>query len=106
MAIPRRPMPFGFEADAREPFRILNPKYHCSWGQIKRWRKELGVDTLDDNRCHPVIQMDLNGNEIRRFDSIKEAALAVGGIPNNISMCLCGHYATAYKYKWRRPDES
>jgi hypothetical protein len=50
--------------------------------------------------------MDLNGNEIRRFDSIKEAALAVGGIPNNISICLCGHYATAYKYKWRRPDES
>ena len=59
-----------------------------------------------DRRCTPVIQMDKNGNEIRRFASIKDAAISVGGSANNISIALSGKFKTAYKFKWRYADES
>lgn len=104
MAYPRRPIPVGFAEDAHLPYKILHPKYHCSWDQLRRWRIELGFSKTD-NRCSPVIQMDKDGNEIRRFASIKEAAASIGGSANNISIALSGKYQTAYKFKWRYADE-
>lgn len=97
--MPRRPMPVGFEADAMLPHRILYEKYHCRGEQVIRWRNELGLPNSAQSK--PVIQLDLDGNEIARFHSIHAAAKAVGGNANNITVCLQGKIATAYGYKWR-----
>lgn len=50
----------------------------------------------------PVIRIDEFGNEAR-FESVKEAAIAIGAPASNgnIGMCCKGKKKTAYGYKWR-----
>ena len=48
----------------------------------------------------PVIQLDLQGNEIRRFNSLSSAAEATGIFKSTISACLNGRVRTAGGYKW------
>ncbi len=52
-----------------------------------------------------IVQMDLNGNELREFSSIKEAMQFVGGFPN-IGACCKGKlkHETAGGYKWKYKD--
>lgn len=51
----------------------------------------------------PVDMLDLNGNYLRTFNSIKEAAQFVGrvGESNSISAHLAGKTRTAYGFRWR-----
>ena len=56
-----------------------------------------------------VIQMDLQGNDLRRFDSIHDAALAIGGLHyvSAISFVCKGIRGrmSAGGYRWRYVDE-
>ena len=60
-----------------------------------------------ESKRRAVLQYDVNGNFIARYDSIREAIKAVKKTPsskngNGISNC-CKHrtsYQTAYGYKW------
>lgn len=53
-------------------------------------------------RKRAVIQMDLKGNELREFPSVKEAIQFIGGSPN-ITACCKGKpkHETAGGYKWK-----
>lgn len=50
-----------------------------------------------------VIQMDLSGNELARFESLTEASMSLGfSRPNgNIVSAAKGDYEYAYGFKWR-----
>ena len=53
----------------------------------------------------PVVQMDLEGNDLRRFDSIHDAALAIGGLNFTTAISfVCRNVRnrkTAGGYRWR-----
>ena len=49
----------------------------------------------------PVIQYDINMVFIKEWSSIKEAAIAVGKSPNNLSSCLSQKTETAGGFKWK-----
>ena len=48
----------------------------------------------------PVIQLDLQGNEIRRFESVSAAVRTLGLHKSALSACLNGRARTAGGYKW------
>jgi hypothetical protein len=49
----------------------------------------------------PVAQYDLNGTLVKKYNSIKEAAKALGKCDYSIRACLYGKYKTGYNYVWR-----
>lgn len=53
----------------------------------------------------PVVQMDLQGNEIARFDGIIDAGRGIWQRAYNISKCLRKTNLTAYGYKWKYQGE-
>lgn len=53
-------------------------------------------------RMRPIIQMDLEGNEIARFNGGIEAERILGFSRKGISRAICGTAKTAYGYKWKR----
>lgn len=59
--------------------------------------------SLRSGKARKVVQYDLKGNELRRFDFLKEAAQFVGGNSINISRAARNvrNRETAYGYKWR-----
>lgn len=48
-----------------------------------------------------VEKLDINGNYISTYNSIRDAALSVNGDPSNIGSCAHNRLKTAYGYKWR-----
>ena len=48
----------------------------------------------------PVIQLDINNNFIKEWDSQTDAGLALGIKPNDISSAIYGRQKTAGGYKW------
>lgn len=56
----------------------------------------------DNHISKSIIQFDLNGNEISRFNSIADACRLLNGYPSGISGVCSGkvNYNTAYGYKW------
>ena len=52
------------------------------------------------NKCKPVIQFTMSGEEINRYSSASEAARQLGCSNIYISMCCRGICKTAYGYKW------
>jgi len=56
---------------------------------------------IEKGICKPVIQMDLDGNFIKRYDSITDAAKQVRGNPSNIKYTIEGKFSKAYNHKWK-----
>ena len=69
------------------------------------------VRTIDDRNelgqvaPTPVIQYDLNGNPIKEYPSMTEAAIAMNGNTTTIGLCCNGRNQRAYDYMWRRKGE-
>lgn len=55
-------------------------------------------------RGFSVIQMDMDGNEIARYWSAREAARAIGKSQAAISRACTGAYKQAYGYLWKYGD--
>lgn len=101
--------PFGFpEVNHKDEQKANNcvdnlewcsGKYNANYGS----RTEKIKKKLLYTRYSPVFQCDLNGNSIRFFESITEAALAVKDISavSTISKCCRGKRKTAYGYIWK-----
>lgn len=53
------------------------------------------------NHSVPVIQLSLDGDVIKIWESATEAAKALGGERTSIVICLKGRGKTALGYKWR-----
>ena len=49
----------------------------------------------------PVIQMDLDGNEVARFDSAAHAARVLGFDKTGINHCCRGKAKTHHGFKWK-----
>lgn len=54
-----------------------------------------------------VLQFDLNGNVVNEYNSITDAAKAMGSINRRVQIkrCCQGKCKTAYKYKWRYKND-
>ena len=76
-------------------------KYNSNYGTVKERRVKAFM--AKNSTCRPVIMMDSNGNEIRRFRSIKDAFKETGINTKGIGCCCQGkkNYKTAGGYKWK-----
>ncbi len=50
----------------------------------------------------PIHQYTLNGQFVRKHDTISDAGRSVNGHPSNIIKCCSGALKTAYGYVWKR----
>lgn len=57
----------------------------------------------DNGKARKVLQLDIEGNVLRKFNSMAEAGrfLGVEGKPTGISKVCLGNKKTAYGHKWR-----
>lgn len=91
-----------------ENLEWCTPKQNANVGTVRERisesrKKSLRCKEDAEKRKRPILQYDLMGNIIRRYDSISEAKKA-NGIPVNngsINACLKGKLKTAYNYVWR-----
>ena len=102
MAMPLRPMPVGFEAEASMTQVYLMQKYHCNQDQIKRWRAELGIKSGNKKR---ICQYTLDGEFVQAFPSLHDAGRALGLHWENISGCANGRLPKAYGFLWKYEEE-
>lgn len=97
----KRPIPYGFDEVAAMKQVWLMHEFHCSQPQIKRWRKELGIDYQGKTERRSIMQYDKAGRIVRRCRSLHEAARRVDGDASNIWKCVNGKIPTAYGFVWR-----
>lgn len=59
-------------------------------------------DRIANRKKKAVLQMDLYGNPIKQWPSMKEAEMALRGrVTGGISACCQGKFETAFGYKWK-----
>lgn len=79
-------------------------KEHCAKiGEANR-RRRLSDETkrkIGAKHSKSVIQQDMDGNYIRRFESIKQAAQEIGVSPNAIKNALTGKSRQSAGYRWQ-----
>ncbi|MEF3886439.1 HNH endonuclease [Lacticaseibacillus rhamnosus] len=82
-----------------ENLEWVTTKQNCNYGNHNY---HVAVTTRT-NQAKSVVQCDLNGNEIRRFGILHDAAKFVNGHSINISRAARGirNRLTAYGYSWR-----
>lgn len=71
----------------------------------KKQNAQHAVDTglLDCKKA--VVKMDLKGNELERFESMKAAAASIGMAYGGISCCCRGVHKTCAGFKWKYAEE-
>lgn len=62
------------------------------------------LERMSKTRSKPIIQLSLEGDFIREWNSTREAAKFIGCFRQNINNCLRGVTKTAYGYKWKYND--
>ena len=81
-------------------------KYNVNYGERS---KKAGHSNLNNNQSKRILQYDKNGNFIKEYPSINEAARQLGKESvhgaTNISMCARGITKTAYGYIWKFADD-
>ena len=59
-------------------------------------------DQIANRKKKAVLQMDLYGNPVKQWPSMKEAEMALRGrVTGGISACCQGKFETAFGYKWK-----
>ena len=98
----RRKRPRTFAAVAHLPQKELCRRYRTGPNQVRRWRREIGMQA-DVGRAGKIPVEQLRGGErIAVYASASEAARAVyQGNPSNILRAVRSG-GTAYGYQWRR----
>lgn len=88
---------------------IPNPQNAEAVNHKDKNRKNNNVENLEwcsvtyNNRyslARAVIQYDLNGKPLAKWDAISDAAKATGVNPSNIAQCCRGNRRTAGKFIW------
>ena len=72
-------------------------KYNNSYGTVVVRRAK--------SRCRAVIQMDLRGRRIKKWDSLKDASEYFGVEYSNIISACRGRQLTSAGYKWRYAEK-
>lgn len=99
----------GYDADLIRHAAIHDICSCC--GYLWFWKEE--YDTLDKETIYykpdnvrPVFQLDSEGNRIARYNSCKEASVAVGGINKSSGICTAIKLHRRYKgYYWEYEHE-
>ena len=65
----------------------------------------LGRKGSKNTNSKKIIQCDLSGSEIRKWDGIAEAARTIGCNPSSISACLCGYNKTCKGFIWKYDEQ-
>lgn len=68
--------------------------------------KKYGSKGKYNHMSKTIIQMDMSGKEIARYESIKYAEVHLGVKRGNISACANGKTNHAYGYKWKFSEEN
>lgn len=76
--------------------KFIKPAIRNNYLAVGLWNKK-----ISSYLSKPVAQYDLNGNLIKKYNSIKEAAESLGKCDYSIRACLYGKYKTGYNYVWR-----
>jgi cellulose synthase/poly-beta-1,6-N-acetylglucosamine synthase-like glycosyltransferase len=63
-------------------------------------------DAISRKRAYPVIQMDLDGNFIKRWDSMRDINRELGFNRRNICSACNGKLAKIYGYKWKYEERA
>lgn len=74
------------------------------WFRIAEIKKRNGTNR-QEKLMIGVVQLDLNGNFIKEYESMVDAANAVGCERSNIRACCKGRQKTAKNYKWKYKNE-
>lgn len=69
--------------------------------QVMTWRENEAKGKKEVACCRPVIQMDMEGNEIARFDSFLEAVTKVGVDRATLWRACRGRFKQAGGFRWR-----
>lgn len=72
--------------------------YNISTGGIKQKDRSFS--------CHPVLQYDLNGNFIKKYDSIIQASIDTNTSYNGIRYCLNKKQNKAGNFMWKEYDKN
>lgn len=88
-------------------------KLHSCMGYIWRYKDKSYFDRSDNlvgAKGHqfkkPVIQMDLNGNTIKRYECAKDAETETGVNNSKISMCCNGKRKSSGGFRWKFDTEN
>jgi hypothetical protein len=81
--------------------RISNLEFVTASENIKHGFRVLGRKINSDYIKKSVLQYDLNGNMINKFQSITDAAIKTNSHQRGISACINNKRKTANKYIWR-----
>ena len=77
------------------------PKENCKHGtRLERIRNLIDYEVVAKKIRKPIIQMNMQGQIVRRWKSAKECKRETGYDDSNISKCLRGKAKTAYGYTW------
>lgn len=76
-------------------------RYNCNYGTYNFRLSERLKGRKAFWLTKAVIQCSMNGEFIREFESIRDAAKAVKSSPANISMCCKGIYSSCKGFKWK-----
>jgi hypothetical protein len=95
--------------------KVINKKAHSARGfywmygqgpkRIDLSGHEFGMNAAGKKHRKPVKQYSLQGKYLEIFESVKEAAAAVGLTSSALCGVLTGKYPTAGKYKWKYAKE-
>lgn len=76
-----------------ENLEYITHKENCNYGTRN--------SRMATKLSKPLIQYDLHGNEIRRFNSASEVQRVLSYKQTCITQCLLGHQRTAYRFIWK-----
>jgi len=101
--------PEGYQCDHidanRQNNQVSNLRYvTCKenvHNPISMERHLKAMSVLWEKRKKPILQYSLNGDFIRRWDCIKDAAISLNIKHNAITFCLSGKGKTSGGYQWR-----
>lgn len=89
---------FYWMEDAMKKRKQNNPNNEM-WYKIAQIKKANGTDK-QEKLMIPVIQLTLDGEFVKEYQSVTDAANAVGCERSNIRACCKGKQKTAKNYKW------
>lgn len=81
--------------------RVCNGKRKSAYGFYWQYVNEFDINNNERNIPKKILQLDKNGNFIKEYNNVHEAAREIGGSYSFIQRVLKQPSRTAYGYKWK-----
>jgi hypothetical protein len=80
---------------------LKNNGYNSAGGYVFRYFKSDKIDPVKTYFTKEVLQLDMDGNIINQYKSLKEASEKTGSRITGISLCCSGKYKHSNGFIWR-----